>query len=445
MKNTLFWRLSASIFFVTVGLFSLISYLTDETKLQMSFLKIDDKQQLINYAKQAEQLYLQGDKVVMKNWLNNLQKKENTWIAIVESNLTPKFGSHIDEKFIEYFRLGRGIDWKIHLYFDQNPVMELPFIKKNTHFLIRLPERMRPGTYLKPVYLLLQIALPLLPLLLLTSLLYRYLMSPLRRLRVATKKFSEGDFNVRVRPSLGRRNDELTDLADAFDQMAKNTSGLIIKQRQLIADLSHELRTPITRMELAIGASKQGISQSELIPRLEKETTEIRTLIEDTLTLAWLENEKPTLTGESYDLIELLEVIVEDAKFEYPDALITLILPAQLKLINCSQRSLTQTLENLIRNALKYSPTGSAVTIKVETTKHTFCIFIYDQGNGVPEHLLESIFQPFFRVDKSRDKNTDGFGLGLALARRHIEANAGTLSAKNLNPGLQMKVQLPFK
>jgi len=445
MKNTLFWRLSASIFFVTVGLFSFISYLTDKTALEMSFIKEEHQQQLTDYAKHAEKLYLQDDQQAIKNWLTYLRQKESTWVAILKSDLSPQFNSHIDQSFIDNNRLGRGIDWKVHLYFDQNPVMELPFLDKHTHFLIRLPDRMRPGTYLKHTYLFLQLALPLIPLLLLTSLLYRYLMTPLRRLRVATKKFSEGNFDIRVRASLGKRNDELTDLADAFDQMAENTSGLISQQRQLIADLSHELRTPITRMELAIGSSKQGISQTDLLPRLEKETSEIRTLIEDTLTLAWLENEKPVLTGEPFDLVELIEVIVEDAKFEFPDAAISLRLPEHLTLTQCGQRSLSQALENLIRNALKYSPKHKTVTIEVQKQSEWIYICINDQGDGVPDKLLETIFQPFFRVDKSRDKNTDGVGLGLALARRHIQANSGTLDAINLSPGLQMRIKLPFK
>ncbi|RBW43590.1 two-component sensor histidine kinase [Psychromonas sp. B3M02] len=444
MKNTLFWRLLASIFFVTVGLFAFINYLTDKTQLEMSFIKTEDQQQLINYAKQAEKLYLQGDQQALQDWITSLQQTEKTWVAIITSQLTPEFGSYVDKKFNEEFRLGRGVDWKVHLYFDQNPVIELPFLDKRTHFLIRLPERMRPGTYLKQIHLFQQVALPLLPLLLLTSLLYRYLMSPLQRLRVATKKFSKGNFNVRVRPNLGKRNDELTDLADAFDQMAENTGALIIQQRQLIADLSHELRTPITRMELVIGSAKQGISQLDLLPRLEKETSEIRSLIEDTLTLAWLENEKPILTGEPFDLIELLEVIVEDAKFEFPNAKITLTSPQCLQLIKCSQRSLSQALENLIRNALKYSPNNKAVVVTVTEHHKNVAISISDQGNGVPDHLIESIFQPFFRVDQSRDKNTDGVGLGLALARRHIEANSGKLNAQNLYPGLQMQIDIPL-
>lgn len=454
MKNTLFWRLSASITLATVALFSLINYLTDETEWHMSFIKIAHQQQLSDYAKHAEQLYLQGKHAQLSDWLSMLQKEENTWVAVVKSNLTPLLGTHMQQDYLDRFVLGRGIDWKVHLYFNQNPVMEIPFVDKNTHFLIQLPERMRPGAYWQHMDLLLQVALPLLPLVLLTWLIYRYLMSPLQRLGIATRRFSEGDYNVRVRPSLGLRNDELTELAEAFDQMAENTSDLIIKQRQLIADLSHELRTPITRIEMAIGAAKQGIAKEELLPRLEKETAEIRMLVEDTLTLAWLENEKPTLDGESFDLIELIQIIMEDAQFELPNAQFITQLPSQLPLFNCSQRALVHALENLIRNALKYSPIDKPVTIIVEIIYENVFITISDQGSGVPDEYLERIFQPFFRVDKSRDKNPDGFGLGLALARRQIEAISGTLNASNLSQahlgvnnastGLQMTIKLPY-
>ena len=445
MRNTLFWRLSASITLATVILFLFINELTDKTEWHMSFIAKEHQEQLRNYAKEAEEMYLKGENEALKAWLQTLQKQENTWAAIVKSELNPMLGGYIQQDYLDRFVLGRGVDWKIHLYFNYNPIMEVPFVDKHTHFLIQLPTRMRPGAYWKHVDLILQIALPLLPLLLLTWLIYRYVMSPLQRLAIATRKFSEGDYEARARPDLGVREDELTDLADTFDQMAENTSKLIIQQRQLIADLSHELRTPITRMEMAIGSAKQNISVDQLLPRLEKETNDIRALIEDTLTLAWLENEKPKLKGEEFDLIELINVIIEDAKFEFPDAQFIIDFPQQLNLLDCSQRALVQALENLIRNALKYSPAEKSITIKVEKDKAHVIILISDQGEGVPQEHLENIFKPFFRVDKSRDKQPDGFGLGLALARRQIEALSGSLKANNVSSGLQMKIQLPYK
>lgn len=445
MKTTFFWRLSSSIILVSMALISIVNHLVDQTEWHMSFIKDQHQQELINYANHAEQLYVNGDVALLEQWIATLQQQENTWVAIVESSLEPIFGSEMEEAYLASFVLGRGVDWKVHLYFNLNPVMELPFVDKHTHFLIRLPERMRPGAYWQHTALLLKFVVPLLPLLLLTLMLYRYLMTPLNRLRIATKKFSEGDYHARVRPSLGLRNDELTELADAFDHMADNTGELIIKQRQLIADLSHELRTPLTRMKLAIGGAKHGIGQDDLIPRLEKETAELRRLVEDTLTLAWLENENPDLAGEEFDFVELLDIIIDDAKFEFPTALFNTQTIPQTLMINCNQRALTQSVENLIRNALKYSPAGKAITISVEQQQSDLMIHITDQGNGVPEELLERIFQPFFRVEKSRDKRPEGFGLGLALARRQIEAMSGTLTATNLKPGLQMTIRLPWK
>lgn len=445
MKNTLFWRLSTSITIATIILFLCINKLTDKTEWHMSFIAEEHQEQLRHYAQQAENMYLKGENETLKEWLKTLQAQESTWVAIVKSDLNPILGTQMQQDYLDRFVLGRGIDWKIHLYFNYNPIMEIPFVDKHTHFLIQLPARMRPGAYWQHVDLILQIALPLLPLLLLTWLIYRYVMSPLQRLSIATRKFSAGDYNARARADLGVRQDELTDLADTFDQMAENTSKLIIQQRQLIADLSHELRTPITRMEMAIGSAKQSISIEQLLPRLEKETNDIRTLIEDTLTLAWLENEKPQLKGEQFDLIELINVIIEDAEFEFPNAQFVIDFPQQLNLVDCSQRALAQALENLIRNALKYSPIEKAVTIKAKQNQSSVDIIISDQGLGVPEEHLENIFQPFFRVDKSRDKQPDGFGLGLALARRQIEALSGTITASNTSTGLQIKIQLPYK
>jgi len=443
MKNTLFWKLSISITLATIVLFFFINYLADKTEWNMSFITQAHQQELKAYAHKAEQLYLQDDQAALKAWLQTIQKKENTWVAIVKSELNPLFDAKMQQSYMDHFVLGRGVDWKIHLYFNYNPMMELPFVDKHTHFLIQLPSRMRPGAYWQHMDLALQIALPLLPLLLLTWLVYRYVMSPLQRLAIATKRFSEGDYTARARSNLGQRRDELTDLADAFDQMADNTSRLIIEQRQLIADLSHELRTPVTRMEMAIGSAKQGIAALALLPRLEKETQDIRTLIEDTLTLAWLENEQPKLTGERFDLIELMNVIIEDAQFEFPTACFNLDMPTTLILESCNQRPLVQALENLIRNALKYSPTDKPVNIDIKKTKKYTLLQIRDQGEGVPDEDLENIFKPFFRVDKSRDKQPNGFGLGLALARRQIQALSGTLTAENTTPGLQMTIKLP--
>jgi len=197
----------------------------------------------------------------------------------------------MDDYFVENFALGRDVSWKIHLYFAQNPIMDITFADGHTHFLIRLPQRMRPGGYWTYTSLLLQIALPMLLLAILSVVIYRHVMSPLRQLETATKQFSEGDYQVRVRDDLGKRNDEIAALASTFDSMAERIGTQIQTQRHLTSDLSHELRTPLTRVELALSIAEQSSPDDESLQRIRHECQQMRELVEDALTLAWLENE----------------------------------------------------------------------------------------------------------------------------------------------------------
>ena len=245
MKRRLLWKLSAIIVAGTVLLFWLIHILVNKTEQHMSFIDEAHQQTLHHYAAKAEQLYLNGDKAGLKDWLQTLRDKEDTWVAVVQPEIQTIAGSVLSEDFKQRFRLGRSIDWKIHLYFKTNPVMDLIFADGRTHFLITLPQRMRPGTYWLETNLLLQIALPMLLMAMISIIIYRHVMSPLRQLERATQQFSQGNFDVRLRNSLGARNDEITALAETFDGMAERIGNLIQSQRHLTSDLSHELRTPL--------------------------------------------------------------------------------------------------------------------------------------------------------------------------------------------------------
>ncbi len=446
MNRALLWKLCGTISVGTVVLFWLINILSQRTELAMSTIAKHHQQTLIDYGREAEALYLAGDELALKSWMDELQAREQTWAAVVRSDIRPLAGGKILDRFVRDFRLGRNVVWKIHLYFPENPVMDITFRDKKTHFLITLPQRMRPGNYWLYTSVLLQVALPLILLIILSLVLYRHVMQPLRQLETATRQFSEGDYDVRVRNCIGDRQDEITSLADTFDDMAQRTGQLIITQRQLIADLSHELRTPITRIEMAISCAEQGIKLDEVLPRVQRETTNIRRLAEDTLTLAWLENEQPKLMLESLDLVELVQVIIDDAAFEYPDRKIVSRLPEQALLAASSLRALGQAIENVIRNALRFTPAAGRVDVTLCQSGEELLLSIEDEGPGVPEALLKDIFYPFFRVDKSRERTPGSFGLGLALARRQIEATGGSIRASNLvRGGLVVQIKLPLQ
>ncbi|MEC9334548.1 MAG: sensor histidine kinase [Pseudomonadota bacterium] len=438
MKNKLLWRLCAFIAVGTVLLFWAIAWLTNHTETSMSFIDKAHQETLYSYGQEAEKIYLEDGEQALAAFLQEVKTKEDTWLAVVNSQMTTFANTQMLDEFVDRFQIGRSPEWKIHLYFSENPVMEVPFVDDNTHFLIQLPQRMRPGSLLLATRLTLQIALPLVILSLLSFMLYRHLMTPLKQLENATKDFANGNLEARAMAAMPKRNDELTGLAQTFDKMAQRTSSLIYNQRSLLADLSHELRTPLARIDMAIDFVEQDINREQALSRLRYEASTMRELVEDTLTFAWLNTESPQLNSDDFDLVELINVICEDARFEYPDRTLHVDTPECANIEKSSQLALGQALENIIRNALRHTPEQSKVSLTLTSDNNNYVITVTDEGTGVPESMLDAIFEPFFRVDKARAAKNyvhaakrSGFGLGLALAKRQIAAVGGDISAIN--------------
>lgn len=448
MNRRLLWKFCVIIATGIVAMYYLLNALAIQTEENLSMLEPEHRQELRAWGKQVQALFEAGDKQALQHWLQDMQSRENTWAAIVKFDTEQLFGEPGHEHLYLGSNLGRSIDWKIHLYMDHNPVMEIKFDGRPISLLVQLPERMRPGSYWPTVKLLLQVFLPMLLLALLSVLLYRHIMNPLHELEHATQAFSRGDFSIRVRRRLGSRNDEISELANTFDQMAGRIGDLIISQRQLIADLSHELRTPLTRLDIAVANVRSELPANQNLERIERESGHIRRLVEDTLTLAWLDNERPDLKSEEIELVDLIDVIVDDAKYEFPAREINTKLPRSAPLLQSNHRAIGQALENVLRNALKYSPHNSPVDIELELRAGEYQILVLDRGPGVPQHALESIFQPFFQMDQARsDGKADGkgFGLGLALARRQLKSVGGYITAQNREQGgLRLQIVLPL-
>ena len=442
MSRQLFWKLCLIFATGVVAFFYGINQLTKLTEEGMSMLSNEHRQQITQWGREAEKYYKAGDIKALEKFLQTLKQQEGTWLAVLSYDYQVVTGDAIEEVYKGSQIFGRSVDWKIHLYLNYNPVMEVTFNDVKAVFLIQLPDRMRPGENWRYAHIAMQVVIPTLLLVLLCYLLYRYIMKPLLQLQVATRHFSAGDLNVRASTMMGNRNDEFSYLAKTFDDMASRIGEQIISQRQLIADLSHELRTPLTRLDIAVAAVDKNNEQN--IARIKRESKHIRRLVEDSLSLAWLDNEKPQLQQESLDLIDLLDVIISDALFEFPDRTITTNFPESALLNHSSHRAVGQAIENILRNAMRYTPAGKTVTVSVEQGINEHKVIIVDQGPGVPEHLLEAIFKPFFRVDKSRERKGNSFGLGLALAQRQLATVRGHVIANN-NPsgGLVMTVTLP--
>ncbi|WP_111497094.1 sensor histidine kinase [Marinobacter bohaiensis] len=442
MNRRLLWKLCGIITLGTLALFWTISLVGSETEHSMSFIDEEHQVTLQSWGRRAEALYVAGDEPALARWLDDLQRREDVWAAVVRSDIRPVAGSYLSEQFLEGFRLGRHVEWKIHLYFADNPIMDVTFADGKTHFLVTLPQRMRPGTYLPEIILAIKVGLPLIVLLIISVVLYRHLVGPLKQLEAATRQFSEGNLGVRVRALLGSRNDELASLAATFDRMAERTGELILSQRRLIADLSHELRTPLTRVEMAVSCAEEGMDSGLFLPRIRQECLLMRNLVEDALTLAWLENEKPTLDQDDLDLTDLLDAVLDNARYEFPGHRVDAGLPDEAPVSGTSARALDQALENVIRNALTHTPEAAGIRVTLQAESGGYRIDVDDEGPGLPEDQWERIFTPFFRASNAVPGR--GFGLGLALACRQVEAAGGSIRAScSPSGGLRITLWLP--
>ncbi|CCO49869.1 putative Signal transduction histidine kinase [Vibrio nigripulchritudo SOn1] len=442
MKKVLFWRLFIILSLGVVIFFSLLHSVAILSEEKMSYLKQSHRDEILAWGSKAQTLVDENKIEELDRWLNELAIEEDTWATLVRSQVDVIGGNPLNQRFFDGYGIGRNVDWKIHLYFPDNPIMEVALSQGNYHFLIILPDRMRPGTYMSHAFWLFRFVIPFAALLALTVYIYRYVMKPLQRFHSATQEFSKGNFNERIGGT--RTNDEFGEIAKTFDEMAERTSTLIEHHRNLISDMSHEIRTPISRIELALNCIERGIDVKSMFHRIETEVRNMRQLAEDTLTLAWIENERPDLRSESFDLVELVDSIIDDASFEYPDAKVTVSLPDNLVLNFSSQRALGQAIENVIRNGLRYTPKQGEFHVSAELRDKHVVLKIRDSGPGVPDSMLSHIFKPFFKLKQKNNEGRTGFGVGLALAKRHIESVKGKITAvNNATDGLEMIISLP--
>jgi len=290
-----------------------------------------------------------------------------------------------------------------------------------------------------------QIAIALLASLLFSGIFATYLSRPIRHLRRVSTRLAEGDLDARVTPLIGNRNDELSDLGKDFDFMATRVQTLLNAQRQLLHDVSHELRSPVARMRLAVGLAQQ---QPEKLPtaleRIEREGERLDELLGQILTLARLESNLSRDVNETVSLDELLEEIVEDVGFEAQASGRKVDYRADIKTEITGQRELLRrAFENVIRNAIKYTTEASTVEIRLTSESDKLIIQIRDYGPGIPGEELTKVFQPFYRLPVQKDKGqSSGYGLGLAIAQRALHKHAGTLELCNAEGGgLLVRIQ----
>jgi signal transduction histidine kinase len=245
---------------------------------------------------------------------------------------------------------------------------------------------------------------------------------------------------------MGGRRDELANLGQDFDRMTERLQVLVVGQKRLLHDASHELRSPLARLQAGIGLARQQPGRLEdFLDRIEREGERMNSLIAELLTLSRLEG-GVAIPMEKVDLGELLADIVEDARFEGSARQVGIDYSATPALVvQANPELLYRAIENVVRNGLRFSPTGTSLNIETTLAVNgKIRLRISDMGTGVPPSELETIFTPFYR---GQDLATgDGYGLGLAIARQVINAVNGTITAKTKpdgNTGLLIEIMLP--
>jgi len=278
------------------------------------------------------------------------------------------------------------------------------------------------------------------------SLLAWYFAKPIRSLSQAFESVSQGDLSVRLGAAMGGRRDELADLGRDFDGMAQRLQSLLDGQRRLFHDVSHELRSPLARMQAAVGIARQQPERTEqALARVERESVRMDQLVSELLTLARLESGIAASTQEEIALGEFVGNIVEDSRVEAEAKSCRLRFDETGEFcVAGNPELLRRGVENVLRNAIRHSPVDGDVTVSIQDDDAgRVQISIIDQGSGVPEDLLQQIFQPFFRGADARA--TDGYGLGLAIAQRVVEMHDGRILARNVSGGgFTVSIDLPL-
>lgn len=280
-----------------------------------------------------------------------------------------------------------------------------------------------------------------------------YLTKPIVRLRAATRQLAAGNLTARSGAPSSQRKDEVAGLMRDFDAMAERLETLVKAQSRLLNDISHELRSPLARLNVALGLARQrsGVQSTDMLERIELEASRLNELIGRILTLARLEDGEQRVPCTPVPLNELVLNVAEDAEFEAQarHCHVHTVIPEGDWEVSGNASLLHSAIENVVRNAIRYTHEGTSVELELASAEGAdgpeAVLKVRDCGPGVPPDALEKLFEPFYRLDDARGRLTGGVGLGLAITERAVRFHGGRVAAANrAEGGLRVEIRLPL-
>ena len=402
------------------------------------------------YAHSAVDFYESGGKPALERYLDTIRRSSGIEGNLLDEHQQDVIGrplpEHIGRALEESLRTGGST---LHLGRIWTAASPVNYGQRRFTFVIEVHpiSRFVDGTFFFPLFgrLLLGLFIAGVFCLFLT----RHIVAPVRALQMAATSLAAGDLNTRVMPVIAPREDELADTARAFDQMADRIQLLIHKRQELLADISHELRSPLTRISVSLELMRRG--QSDVLEQMQIDLDKMNAMIGQVLLLSRLDIQVSQPAMEKVDIGVLLESIAQDAEFEVQGKNKSVCVSVTRDCFVWGDTNLLRScIENIVRNAVRYTELGTAVLISAGTTEersgHRECVIsISDHGPGVPESALPFLFDPFYRVSESRDRQEGGTGLGLSISQRIASLHYGKVVAENRRAasGLVVRILLP--
>lgn len=401
----------------------------------------------------AESILEEGGLGALRPWMQQIRRRTPLHLQLVDAGSTQSFrGRELPPHLKTHLHSPESENGLIETEFEGHKVMSYPIHMPDGRVLRLIGEpRSHEMADARDFRLIKRFAgnrmlSALLVTVLLCLLIAYWLVRPIRQMQLAARRFGEGDFSVRS--GLEKRKDEIGDLAREFDAMAERIDSMLQTQQRLLRDLSHELRSPLARLQVALELARSrsgGVAVSEL-NRIEHEAIQIDEMIGDMLALVRLENGAEIDRSDAIDLEELVGLIISDANFEFAGRGVHAdVVTSTAAHLQGNGSLIRSAIENVVRNAMKYSEDHAVVEVRLTPVDEgSVALEVRDFGSGVPEESLSRIFDPFYRVGEARDRSSGGFGLGLSITARVIRSHGGSIQAENAEGGgLRVKMLLP--